>query len=293
MGERVAGSHFVVHDESGTSRIAESHRHEYFQVQLNLSGETVQHIAAVTRPLRAGFLSFVLPYRIHRVPHPPGSRFYVINFTHRFLRPELDIDVLDLDDVPLERAPELAPFLFQEFADFSLQGTELGHAERWCGIMREESERRAYCSGEIVRAHLLLLLATVCRRHERVLLELAGSHAERRSRREALARVMRHVRARLGQRITLAEAAAAAELSPHYLAHLIKKETGRTFVDLVTERRMEKARELLAHSTLRISQIAQLVGFEDEAYFARRFRQLFALAPSAYRDRARLGGTAR
>ena len=81
------------------------------------------------------------------------------------------------------------------------------------------------------------------------------------------------------------DAAAAADLSPNYLAHLIKKETGKTFVDLVTERRMEKACELLTHTTLRINEVAQAVGFEDEAYFARRFRQRYATAPRQFRLR--------
>jgi AraC-like DNA-binding protein len=287
MAERVETPDFGIHDEGETSRLAEAHRHEYFQVQLNLTGETVQHIGAVRRPLGEGALSFVLPFRVHRVPHPPGSRFYVINFHPRFLRPELDVDPLDLEDVPLERAPELAPFLFQEFLDFGLTGCDLERAEDACRTMKAENERRGYCSLEVIRAHLMLLLALVCRRHQVQLLALAAGQAQRRSRRDALARVVRHVRERLAQRITLADAAAAAELSPNYLAHLIKKETGKTFVDLVTERRMEKAQELLAHTTLRIADIAQAVGFEDEAYFARRFRQCFDVAPSVYRGRMR------
>ena len=114
---------FGIHDERVVTRIEQAHRHEYFQVQLNLAGRTTQYIGATERQLEAGSLSFVLPYRVHRVPHPAGSRFYVLNFNQRFLRPELDVDPLDLEDVPLERAPELAPFLFQEFMDFRQVGS--------------------------------------------------------------------------------------------------------------------------------------------------------------------------
>src|SRR3970282_387457 len=123
-----AGPEFGIRDEKSVTRIAEAHRHEYFQLQLNLAGETEHHIAATARPLGPGYLSFVLPYRVHRVTHPPGSRFYVISFSLRFLRPELDVDPLDLEDVPLARAPELAPFLFQEYMDFRLAGGEFDWA---------------------------------------------------------------------------------------------------------------------------------------------------------------------
>lgn len=286
LTERAMGQDFGIHDERSVTRIGEAHRHEYFQIQLNLDGSTQHHIGATVRPFEPGSLSFVLPYRVHRVPHPAGSRFYVLSFNQRMLRPELDVDPLDLEDVALERAPELAPFRFQEFMDFRLAGAELAFAEQACLRMAEENANRRFCSMEIIRAHLLLLIGTVCRRYERALIELAASQAQRRSRRDALSRVIRHVRENLAQRITLSDAAAAADLSPNYLAHLLKKETGKTFTDLVTERRMEKAQELLAHTTLRISEVAEAVGFEDEAYFARRFRQCFKLAPRDYRNKA-------
>jgi AraC-like DNA-binding protein len=283
LAERAIGPDFGIHDERSVTRIGEAHRHEYFQIQLNLAGSTQQHIGATVRPFGPGSISFVLPYRVHRVPHPSGSRFYVLSFNQRMLRPELDVDPLDLEDVSLERAPELAPFRFQEFMDFRLIGAQLKFAEETCARMAAENANRRFCSLEMIRANLLLLIGTVCRRYEAELLKLAAAQAHRRSRRDALSRVMRHVRENLGRRVALADAARAADLSPNYLAHLLKKETGKTFTDLVTERRMEKARELLAHTTLRISEVAEAVGFEDEAYFARRFRQCFNLAPRDYR----------
>jgi AraC-like DNA-binding protein len=285
LSDRAIGPDFGIHDEKSVTRIGEAHRHEYFQIQLNLAGRTQHHIGATVRAFEPGSLSFVLPYRVHRVPHPPGSRFYVLSFNLRMLRPELDVDPLDLEDVAIERAPELAPFRFQEFLDFRLDGADLKFAQQACARMAQENAPRRFCSIELIRAQLLLLIGTVCRRYEAQLLEMAACHAERRSRREALSRVIRHVRENLAQRVTLAGAAAAADLSPNYLAHLLKKETGKTFTDLVTERRMEKAQELLAHTSLRIAEVAEAVGFEDEAYFARRFRQRFNVAPRDYRTK--------
>jgi AraC-like DNA-binding protein len=285
LAERASGPDFEIRDERSATRIGEAHRHEYFQIQLNLAGDTEHHVAATRRPLGAGYLSFVLPYRVHHVQHPPGSRFYVVSFNQRFLRPELDVDPLDLEDVPLERAPELAPFLFQEFMDFSLSGRDLALAEEGCRSMALENRNRGFCSLEAIRGHLLLLISQVCRRHETKLLELAAKQAQHSSRRDALSRVVRYVRENLAGRISLPDVAAAAHLSPNYLAHLIKKETGKTFTELVTERRMEKARELLTHTTLRIAAVAEAVGFEDEAYFARRFKQVVRVAPRDYRSR--------
>ena len=102
-----------------------------------------------------------------------------------------------------------------------------------------------------------------------------------------MARVIRYVREHLTEEITMNDVAAAAFLSPNYLAHLVKKETGKTFTEIVTERRLEKARELLMSSGARISEIAHQCGFTDEAYFTRRFRQWFEISPRQWRESMR------
>ncbi len=81
------------------------HRHEYFQIQISLQGDTEQNVAGTVRPFRRGYLSFILPYRVHVIPHREGSRYVIINMSQQFLRPGLDVDPLDLEDVPLSRAP--------------------------------------------------------------------------------------------------------------------------------------------------------------------------------------------
>ena len=72
-------------------------------------------------------------------------------------------------------------------------------------------------------------------------------------------------------------------LSPSYLSQMLKKQTGLAFVEWLTGRRMDRARDLLAHTAERICVIADAVGFPDQAYFARRFHQRFGVSPSAYR----------
>lgn len=288
LAERAGRADFSIHDERTLPRLERGHRHEYFQIQLNLRGRARNYIGGTVRTLEPGSVAFIVPFRAHRVVREAGSRFYVINFGLGFLRPGLELDPLELDQRALARAPELAPFVFQERIDFALHGSELGRAVQGCRAMMREIAQPGLCSEELIRAHLLLLLATVGRRHESALLACAGAAPS--APREALARVARHIRENLARRITLAGAAAAADLSPDYLAHWIRKQTGRTLTELVTERRMAKARELLAHTGMRVSEIARAVGFPDEAYFARRFRQWEGTAPSEYRRRIGAGG---
>lgn len=282
--ERAAHGDFWIRDEVRKPFVEHAHRHEFFQIQFNLEGRTRHYVGATERWLEPGSLAFVLPYRVHMGGKPGGSRFYVINFQQDFLFPELKVDPLELENVAIAQAPLLAPFLFQDAMDFALQGADLVMAQDACTKMMAEHQRRQIFSRDIIRANLMLLISTVCERHAKPL-TLADGHARQRHHTQTLARVMRYVRENLSGHITLAEAARAANLSPNYLTNLLKQETGKTFTSLVTSRRMEKARELLTHTTLRVSEVAEATGFEDEAYFARRFRQYFRISALAYRSK--------
>jgi len=228
------------------------------------------------------------------IPHPEGSRYVIINMAQQFLRPGLDVDPLDLEEVPLSRAPELAPFLFQEYADFYFSEDEFPEIEALLDKLAHENANRRFGSVEIIRGLMLQLIGLTCRKFEAELLRFSAGQAQQVSRRASLQRAMRYIREHLAGDITLTDAAAAAFLSPNYLAHLLKKETGKTFTDLVTERRLEFAQEQLAHSSQRIASVAHASGFADEAYFARRFKRRFGQTPKAYRDslRAKISGAA-
>ena len=116
---------FAIRDQSRVTRTEAPHRHEFYQMRLDLSGYAHHTIGARQRALGRGSVTFVLPYCMHRGGRGRGSRFYVVNFHHRFLRPEGALDPLCLDGLPLDRVPELAPFVFQDELEFRVEGEDL------------------------------------------------------------------------------------------------------------------------------------------------------------------------
>ena len=287
MVERSDHLDFDIRDETARALVTVPHKHEFFQIQANLGGHRQQHIGGSVRPFPERTLAFVLPHRVHLIPHLPESHFMLLNFSQRFLRPDLQVDPLDLEDVSVTLVPELAPFRFQEYVDFTFDEDAFVAVRQLLEAMRQENKLRRFGSLEIIRGMLFQLLGLTCRAWETDLLRLASSQAQQTSRRDSMARVIRYVREHLTEDITLNDVAAAAFLSPNYLAHLVKKETGKTFTEIVTERRLEKARELLMSSGARISDIAHQCGFADEAYFTRRFRQWFEVSPRRWRESMR------
>lgn len=289
MQERAEHLDFDIRFEGARDVLAQPHRHEYFQIQVGIEGGSQQLIGGAVRPFGAGHLSFVLPYRVHVVPHPAGARYAIVNFDQGFLWPELDVEPLDLEEVSIARQPELAPFLFQEYIDFRFDDADFARILGWLHELSALNRTRRLATQSAIRGILLQLLGLACQRHEAQLQEQAARHSGgRRSRHDALQRVMRYVREHLHEEMSLNDAAAAAMLSPNYLAHLLKKQTDRTFTELVTERRLDHAKALLLSSSVRIGDVAHQCGFGDAVYFSRRFRQWTGMTPRQFRGEARV-----
>ena len=72
-------------------------------------------------------------------------------------------------------------------------------------------------------------------------------------------------------------------LSTGYFGTLVKTETGRTAKDLINDRIMGKAKELLASDTLSVTQISQRLGFEYPQHFVRFFKALTGKTPTQWR----------
>src|SRR4051812_2407949 len=83
MAERASHLEFDIRDQGAREPLRQPHRHEYFQIMVTLEGSAQQTIGGAVRPVQAGTLTFVLPYRVHLVPLPAGARFVVINFSQR------------------------------------------------------------------------------------------------------------------------------------------------------------------------------------------------------------------
>jgi AraC-like DNA-binding protein len=78
----------------------------------------------------------------------------------------------------------------------------------------------------------------------------------------------------------------ATNVSPSYLAHRFRAETGMTVKDYVTKVRIEIARRLLLETDAKLDSIADAVGFCDAPHFSRVFVQYTRRRPGEYRRQA-------
>ena len=91
------------------------------------------------------------------------------------------------------------------------------------------------------------------------------------------------MRAHYHEDVGLNEAAVILDVSPIYLSHLFKKETGKSFVGYLTGYRMEKAARMLVETNEKSYMIAKSVGYTDPNYFSYVFKRQYGVSPSKYR----------
>ncbi|WP_180970507.1 AraC family transcriptional regulator [Burkholderia sp. WAC0059] len=260
------------------------HRHPYYELLFFSENGSPQRVASHRFSTRPGSLIFVAPMTSHEVLIEPDDHCYVVYFDLESLHPEMQEKAMP-DVELLRRAPELMPFAFQDELQFSIPESQIGITESVFERMLNCTDRKNLCGDTIGRSLLTLLLAEVTERYRTELVgALQAQHVVGQTARYVEA-VIGYIDRNLSRRVTLSEAARAVAVTPNYLATLLRRQTGNSFVELVTQRRIAMASDLLAYTSMRISQIADAVGFKDADYFSRRFTQVVGTPPTTFRAR--------
>lgn len=79
------------------------------------------------------------------------------------------------------------------------------------------------------------------------------------------------------------EIAAKLNITPEYLGTKFHKETGVSFKNYMKTVRINKAKELLVGTSLKLYEISEQVGYSDPKYFSRVFKETTGLLPADYR----------
>ncbi|MCI9151687.1 MAG: response regulator [Lachnospiraceae bacterium] len=95
--------------------------------------------------------------------------------------------------------------------------------------------------------------------------------------------IKEYVEEHFAESITLELVSEQVNLSANYVSAIFRKETGVTFSDYLTAKRMEHAVELLRKTDYPIAQVAEYVGYSSVKYFCRLCKKTLGMKPSEYR----------
>jgi AraC family transcriptional activator of pobA len=130
---------------------------------------------------------------------------------------------------------------------------------------------------EVQGQPLTLLLVTVARLTTDVAGDLRSADEP------LLAAVFDVIAQRFREPISPSDVAAEVALTPGHLTTAVRRKTGRTVQQWLTERRMQVARRLLSETDLTVAAISRRVGHPDVSYFIKRFRIEHDATPAPWR----------
>lgn len=100
----------------------------------------------------------------------------------------------------------------------------------------------------------------------------------------ALDEIMRAIQMEPGKRRTVDELAAQARLSRAQFVRRFRSASGLAPATFMIQARIERARRLIAETDMTLSQIAQVLGYDDVYFFSRQFKQYAGHPPSVLRS---------
>jgi two-component system, response regulator YesN len=102
--------------------------------------------------------------------------------------------------------------------------------------------------------------------------------------RSLISKIMKFMEENFHDDLSLDILAERYHLSTGYLSRLIKKETGRTFMEILTDIRISKAKSLLDKGIYKVNEIADMVGYKDMSYFIQVFKKQTGVTPNSYKE---------
>lgn len=101
---------------------------------------------------------------------------------------------------------------------------------------------------------------------------------------QSIREAIRYIHQNYNRDISLNEVAQYIYRSPEYLSRLFKAETGEKFSSYLTVYRLNKAKDLLLNTDMKIYEIADAVGYTTPSYFSKMYREYMGVAPEVTRS---------
>lgn len=99
----------------------------------------------------------------------------------------------------------------------------------------------------------------------------------------SIGRAIQYIENNFYRNISLEEVSQSVHMNTAYFSTMFKKQTGRKYIDYLTDLRMEKARNLLENTDLKIGNIAMMVGYSSTKHFARVYKEKYGVTPGSSR----------
>ena len=250
------------------------HTHDYVEMIYMCAGSTVHYMNGERIMLQTGELLLLGPHTTQEI-EPAGEGDIAVNF---IILPEFfdkSLAMLGTEDTPLRRfildslchGAESSRYFHFKVADV-LPVQNLVENMLWTLVFGAPNKR------QINQTTLGLLFLQLLNCTDRI---SCKNEAQ-----EDMVRLHRYIEENI-RTASLSEAAELLGYDIYHLSRQIRQKTGKTFLDIVQEKRLLQAVFLLENTALQVAEVSLEVGYENTSHFHRLFKARFGCSPKQYR----------
>lgn len=252
------------------------HKHNYIEMAYILQGEMIQKIKGKEIRLKKGEIIFLNQHITHEIK-ASSKEDIIINF---IIKPEFFEYILNL----IDKENIISKFLFSTIYGGSRKGEYICF---YVGNIKNVQNIIEQVINEIINMSTLgkskikflvgLLLIELLNNPQFIV-----SYSEENYEIKLMMEILKYIDESY-EEANLTKLCETLYQQDYKICKLIKKNTGLTFKELVQEKRIEKAIELLKSTDYAIEDIIRRVGYENDSYFYRIFKKKFGLSPKEYK----------
>ncbi len=254
------------------------HHHNFFEMFYVLEGRCMHQVGENISILHKGDLCFIQPKVTHSLDVNDESIIIDVLIRRSTFR-QYFYSILQGDNLlsnffmsTLYSKTGIDYLIFH-----TLEDQDLYYA--FIDLCGESIEKEAYYS-VLVNAIVTRIFVLLLRRYMETC-ELPRNQA---GDSETAMQIARYIQANATD-VTLKSLSSEFHYSPEYASRLIKRTTGQTFIQLLTNIRMENAKQLLRDTSLSVIDIAANVGYDSCEHFIRKFKSHTGKTPNEYRHK--------
>lgn len=250
------------------------HTHDYIEMIYMCSGSTVHYMNGERLTLQTGELLLLGPHTTQEI-EPAGEEDIAVNF---IILPEFfdrSLAMLGAENTPLRQfildslclGNGASEYFHFKVADV-LPVQNLVENMLWTLVFGAPNKR------QINQITLGLLFLQLLNHTDRISCQNEVQ--------EDIVRLHRYIEENF-RTASLSEAAALLGYDIYHLSRRIRQKTGRTFLDILQEKRLLQAAFLLKNTALQVAEVSVAVGYENTSHFHRLFKAYFGCSPKQYR----------
>lgn len=250
------------------------HKHSFFELVFIVSGDGMHHINNTSFPYRAGQLFMLAPEDTHSFSIKGPTQFFFIRFTDIYIKSSsLHTDAVERLEFILKNANHIAGCVLKNPADRIVVKPIVD------AIIREHTNNDLY-NKELIRQYVNTLIVIVARNIAMGLPEQINEQSE-----EKALDILQYIQANIYQpeRLRAECISKAFGISETYLGRYFKKHANETMQQYITSYKLKMIENRLLHGNMRISEIADELGFTDKSHLIRIFRKYKGMSPTEYK----------